>query len=514
MNDTTGSHTHPPEKATEPSHRPAVMSADAVESPTDSLPSGVLKKNTIGAFGLTFMVVAAAAPLTAMASNLSISLAFGVGSGTVGLLIMVGILLGIFAIAFVALARHVANAGAYYAMIGFGLGLRAGAASAMVATVAYNMAAAGMAAATGYFASVTIASFNGPAVPWYVIAVVALAMTWILGRRGVEVTARFTTGISLLQFVIIILLGVVIAVQRPQGWSFDVVTPALMFDGNVALTLVFCVLSFVGFEATAIYGEEAKSAHRSIRTATYASVAILVAVFAFSLWSITAAFADVRAEAASDPGTLIFRTSDIYLGSWSGIVLSVLVTISFFAAGIAFHNMAARYHFSLARAGILPVALSRVHSRWGTPIAGGTMQTLVSIVVLAPFVIFSADPILNLFPIVSGITSLSLISLMVACSTSVVVSSLRGRLPESKWSTLAAPMVAGICLTGIAIVIMVNYTEVTGSASPLVMASPAIPVIAAIVGAVRGRTRTLLSDVSGSESDAPAGTSVAAPLRS
>ncbi|MGC2977878.1 APC family permease [Brevibacterium sp. FAM 25378] len=460
-------------------------------------PAHSLKKNTIGAFGLTFMVVAAAAPLTAMASNLSISLAFGVGRGTVGLLIVVGILLGIFAIAFVTMAAHVKNAGAYYAMIGHGFGRRTGAASAMVATVAYNMAAAGMAAATGYFASVTIAAAGGPNLPWYTLALCTLAATWYLGRRGVEVTQHFTTGISLLQFAMIFLLGAVIAIQRPDQWSLEVVTPSAMFDGNIALTLVFCVLSFVGFEATAIYGEEAKSARRSIRLATFASVAILVGVFAFSTWSITAAYTDVRAEAAADPGTLIFRTADIYLGTWSGTVLSALVTVSFFAAGVAFHNMAARYHFSLARDGILPSGLSCIHPRWSTPSAGSSAQTVVSIIVLLPFVIFSADPILNLFPIVSGITSLSLISLMVACSASVVASSLRGHLSESRWSTLAAPLTAGICLTGIAVIIAINYAEVTGSTSPLVMASPLLPIIAAIVGAVRGGERD--SDAAGDD---------------
>lgn len=459
--------------------------ADSTVATSNDANTGKLKKNTVGAFGLTFLVVAAAAPLTAMASNLSISLAFGVGAGTVGLLILVGLLLGIFAAAFVTLAKHVRNAGAYYAMVGFGLGRSAGGAAAMVATVAYNMAAAGMAGATGYFGSVTIDSIFGISVPWYLLSLLVLGIVLVLGRRGVEVTQHFTTGISLVQFAMIVLLGLVVAVARPEGWSLDVVSPRLMFDGNVALTLVFCVLSFVGFEATAIYGEEAKSSRRSIKISTFASVIILVAVFTFSTWSITAAFPDVQAEASADPGTLIFRAADLYLGSWSGVALSVLVTVSFFAACVAFHNMAARYHFSLARDGILPRRLARVHPVWHSPSGGSTAQIGISVVVLAPFVIFSADPILNLFPIVSGITSLSLISLMVACSASVIASKLRGRLDESGWLTLAAPLFAGICLSGIAVVIVAFYTDVTGSTALPVLLSPLIPAIAAVYGALR-----------------------------
>jgi amino acid transporter len=449
--------------------------------------AGGLKRDTIGAFGLTFMVVAAAAPLTAMASNISISLAFGVGGGTVGLLVLVAALLAVFASAYVALSRHVVNAGAYYAFIGFGLGGSAGAGAAFVATVAYNLAAGGMIAATGYFADVTAMAYLDLDLPWYLYGLFALVLTAYLGRRGVEITQRFTTGISLLQFVVIVALGVAVLFQRPEGWSLGVFGSSQMFEGNVAMTLVFCILSFVGFEATAIYGEEAKAARRSIRVATYTSIALLVAVFVFSTWSIVAAFDDVKAEAAADPGSLVFRTADIYLGSWSGGALSTMVTVSFLASGIAFHNMAARYHFSLARAGMLPQVCARVHDRFGTPHWSSGLQIAISFVMLVPFVLVGADPILNLFPAVSGITSISLTSLMIGCCLSILVAGVRGLLPESRWATVMAPSIAGAGLTAILAIILLNYEQVTGSTELIIALMPLIPLAAAIYGAVAFR---------------------------
>lgn len=442
-----------------------------------------LRRGSIGAFGLTFMVVAAAAPLTAMASNISLSLAFGVGGGTVGLLLVVAALLTVFASAYVALSRHVLNAGAYYAFIGHGLGGAAGAGAAFIATVAYNLAAGGMIAATGYFADVTANTYFDIDLPWWFYGVVALAVTAVLGRRGVDITQWFTTGISLLQFAVLIVLGVAVVIQRPSGWSLDVVSPSAMFEGNVAMTLVFCVLSFVGFEATAIYGEEAKAARRSIKLATYASIALLVGVFVFSTWSIAAAYADVQTEAAADPGSLVFRTADAYLGSWSGGLLSSLVTISFLASGVAFHNMAARYHFSLARAGMLPKALSGVHPRHGTPYRSSAFQCMISVLVLVPFVVTGSDPILNLFPAVSGITSVSLTTLMLGCCLSILIAGRRGLLPEGRWATVVAPGVAGIGLAVILGIILTNYQEVTGSTELVISFLPAIPLAAALYGA-------------------------------
>ncbi|ABM10814.1 APC family permease [Paenarthrobacter aurescens] len=447
-----------------------------------------LRKNTIGAFGMTFMVIAAAAPMTAMASNLSISLALGVGQGTVGQLIVVAALLAVFAVGFVILSRHVTNAGAYFVFIGYGLGKRTGAAAAFVASVAYNMAAGGMIAATGYFASITLESNLGVSVPWYVCRLVALAITALLGIRGVSIAQKFTTGISLIQFGIIIVLGVAILIQRPEGWSLNVFSPSEAFSGNVALTLVFCVLSFAGFEATAIYGEEAKAARRSIKVATYSSLALLAIVFIFSTWSIVAAFDDVAAVAAEDAGTLVFRTADIYLGAWSGPLLSAVVTVSFLAAAIAFHNMAARYLFALGRSKLLPAPLARTHTRFGTPHISSWIQIAISAAMLLPFVLTQADPIVNLFPAVSGITSLSLTSLMIGCCVSIVAARMRKKLQENAWATLYAPILSGAGLLAIVLIIIANYQQVTGSDALIIALMPAIPAAAAVYGAIAYRS--------------------------
>src|SRR6476661_10002439 len=230
--------------------------------------SAHLKRNTIGIPGMVFMVVAAAAPLTAMASNLSLGLAFGVGSGMVGLLLLVGALLAIFTAGYVVLSRRVFNAGAYYAFIGFGLGKATGAGAAFVATIAYNLAAGGMIAATGYFTDIAVSTYAGIHLPWYLYGAVALVVTAILGYIGVGIAKTVTTVISIAQFAIIIWLGIAILIQRSGGFSIDVFSPNQMFHGNIALSLVFCILSFSGFEATAIYGEEAKAARRSIQVAT------------------------------------------------------------------------------------------------------------------------------------------------------------------------------------------------------------------------------------------------------
>ncbi|GAA5040779.1 APC family permease [Thermocatellispora tengchongensis] len=448
-------------------------------------------------FGMVFMVIAATAPLTAMASNMSLSLGFGVGAGSVGLLLLTGALLAVFAVGYVVLTRYVTNAGAYYAFIGFGLGRETGAAAAFVATLAYNLAAGGMIAATGYFADIAVTSYLGVDLPWYAYGAVALVITFFLGLRGVEMAQRVTSVISVAQFGIILLLGLAILVGRPGGWSLSVLSPGEMFSGNVAMTLVFCLLCFGGFEATAIYGEEAHAPRRAIRVATYLGLALLVVVFAFSTWSLAAAYGDVKSAAGEDPGSLVFRAANLYLGEWSGPLFSALVAFSFLAAAVAFHNMSTRYMFALGRARLLPVFLARVHDRHGTPYLSTYVQVAITLVMLVPFAASGADPIVNLFPAVSGITSLSLLTLMLGCCVSVAVAALRGKVTERWWETVLAPAVAGSGVLAITVIVVANYQAVTGSDSPLVALMPALPVLAALYGVLvsRRRGQALLDDV-------------------
>ena len=106
---------------------------------------------------------------------------------------------------------------------------------------------------------------------------------------------------------------------------------------------------------------------------------------------------------------------------------------------------------------------------------------------LVPFVVVGADPILNLFPAISGITSISLTSLMIGCCLSILVAGARGRLPERRWATVVAPAVAGAGLTAILVIILANYDQVTGSTEPVIRFMPLIPLAAAVYGAVAFR---------------------------
>ena len=52
---------------------------------------------------------------------------------------------------------------------------------------------------------------------------------------------------------------------------------------------MFAVASMFGFEATAIYGEEAREPRRTVPRATYLSVVVVTGFFAFTSWMLVSA---------------------------------------------------------------------------------------------------------------------------------------------------------------------------------------------------------------------------------
>eukprot|EP01034_Spumella_vulgaris_P018534 gene18534-23683_t len=74
-----------------------------------------LRKNALGVGAVTFLVVSAAAPLTAVAGGVPLAMLLGNGAGIPGTFLLVTLILLMFSIGYVAMARHIRNAGAFYA---------------------------------------------------------------------------------------------------------------------------------------------------------------------------------------------------------------------------------------------------------------------------------------------------------------------------------------------------------------------------------------------------------------
>ncbi|MET8828156.1 APC family permease [Streptomyces sp. NPDC004610] len=444
-----------------------------------------LRRGAIGVPGMLFMVMAATAPLTALSSNFTLTFALGAGTGTVGVIIVVAALLAVYTAGYLAMARTVVDSGAYYAYIGYGLGRVVGAASAMVAAVLYNAGTVGMAALTGYFTQGFLASAFGVDVAWWVCAAVVVAATGVLGHLGISIASKVTTVVCLVQFAIVLALMVAVLADPGSSYRADVLAPEAVFGSQFGLSIVFVLLSFAGYEASASYSEEAGNARRQVAWATYLALGLLSLLFVAASWTVVAAVGDVAGAAQADPGGLVTGVATAHLGAWLEPVLGGIIAVSFFGATVSFHTVAARYLFSVGRAGLLPRRLAAVHPRRGTPHIAHTAQVVVMVGLLVPFAVGGLDPLLSLVPAIAGVTSLGLLTLMVLCSASVLVAAFKGTLTGSVWATRIAPALSLPALLTCVVLIITHYPQVTGSESTLINCMPGLLVLGAVVGAVR-----------------------------
>jgi amino acid transporter len=349
-----------------------------------------LRRGALGLWAVVFLVVASAAPLTSMLGAVAPPLAIGNGIGAPGTWLLTGIVLLLFAVGYAAMTRYVTNAGAFYAYIARGLGRPAGVGAALVAVLAYNVIQAALFGLFGFFAEPILEEKLGIAVTWEVWAFLALVLVAALGYLGIGVSARILGVLLIAEVLILMVLNVAILIDGgPDGLSLDSFAPGNVFDGSIGVAFIFAFATFVGFEATAIYGEETKDPHRTTPKATYIAVALITAFYTLTSWAIIQAYPGEGAVAtAQDPeasGGLFFVPNSELVGELSTSVMEWLLITSIFAALLAFHNAAARYFFVMAREGLLPRGLARTHPRHGAPVAANVLQIVIVAVIVAAF---------------------------------------------------------------------------------------------------------------------------------
>ncbi|MEH0416650.1 APC family permease [Streptomyces sp. B21-083] len=471
------------------------QTAVATRTAQDSPMAGSLKPNSLGVLGILFFVLSAQAPLTGIAGAVPIAVAIGNGAGAPAAYLAAGVVILLFSVGFVAMGRHVVDAGAFYTYIGKGLGRQTGSGSAGVALFAYCAVQAAMYGLYGATVSGLVEHYSGARVGWWVWALVTMVIVQGLGASGIEMGAKILAVFVLAEFSILIVFALVTFFKGggPEGLGFgDSFSPSAVFQGAPGVALMFAVASMFGFEATAIYGEEAREPRKTVPRATYLSVAVITGFFAFTSWMLISAHGASQAAGeagkaleSGDAAAFVFAPIAAQFGGWTGDVLPILLATSLFAGILAFHNSANRYLFSLGREGLLPhklTAINRRHSPW----VAGIVQTAISIVLVIPFAVLGKDPVLTLFSWFSGVAVLGIMLLYFLTSASVVVYFRRSRADTRPWNTLIAPVLGALGIAGAIWLIIENFTTLIGgdkvTAVWLQLSVPAVLVIGVVAG--------------------------------
>lgn len=453
----------------------------------------------LGTGSIVFMVIAAAAPLTVIGGNVPLAVGLGNGAGApVGFLVAAAILL-VFAVGFVTMTPHVREAGAFFSYVTEGLGDRLGMGIAIVALIAYTAIQLGVYGYIGWAVDDTVQYYGGPEVPWPVYALLTLGVVAVLGYRHIELSAK-VLGVALaLEIGIMLLLDVVIVGDGgASGVNLESFTPDAVTSGSLGVPVLFALTGFIGFEATAIFRDEARDPERTIPRATYLAVIIIGGFYALSCWALVIAagtgdVVDVANATLDGDANMLLDTAAEYLGDLGRDVVNVLLLTSLFACVLSFHNVVARYQYVLARKGLLPSRLGEVHPTHGSPAVSSVVQTVTAVVLVGACALLDLDPLVGVFGSMAGVATVGMVTLMLTTSVAVIVFFARrpslaaGRTAQTR----VAPVIAcaGL-LTGLWLVLS-NFTLVTGASAVASTVLALVPVAGLVLGVAIGqRSRT------------------------
>ena len=445
-----------------------------------------LKKSAIGMWQIVFFVIAAAAPLTGMLGIIPVAIRLGNGAGVPGAFVAAGLILLVFSVGYAAMSRHVVNAGAFYAYLAQGLGQCFGVGGAFVAVVSYTTMQVGVYALFGFFATVIVNPLISLTVPWWAYSAVAIALVQFLGMRKLDLSG-FLLGLFIsLEMGILLALSLAIVLHGggPQGFNLRPFAWREVVSGHPGIAIMFALASFVGFEATAIYGEESRNPTRTVPLATYAAVSIIMVFFAFVTWAIISSYGvdHVVAAAFADPGNFWFAKSDAYLGPWGTGIMRGLLLSSIFACLLAFHNTITRYLYALGREGLLWGFLADVHPRFQSPYKASYVQTGCAVVGVAASVMSGTDPLTVVFSWTSAFATIGIVGLQFLVSAAVIVFFRRNGLDKRVWNTMVAPGL-GMAGLGYALYLLItNLPALSGSDDGFVRSFPWIMLAVMLLG--------------------------------
>ena len=410
----------------------------------------------------------------------------GNGAGIAGTFGLVTVILLVFAVGYVAMSRHVTNAGAFYAFAAQGLGGRIGGGAALIAILSYNAMQIGVLGLLGAASAGTFGAL-GLNLPWYVRSYIAIAIVAVLGYSQVDLSAKILVVLVALEYVIVLIVDAAIFMAGgDSGLSAALFSFSQITSSVPSIGILFCFSAFIGFEATTIYGEEARDPASAIPKATYSSVILIGVFYMVTAW-LMAVGAGVdklmpTLQGLADPTSFLFDLAGRYAGGTVASIMGFLFVSSLFAAVLAFHNGVARYKYVAGREVVLPDSVGVTHAQHQSPHVGSMIQTAIAAVVVGLFAILGLDPVLALFAWLTQLGTLGVLGLMALTSFSVMAFFGRDARGEGAMSTKVLPLISGLVMAALFVLIIAQFGALTGDAGWLGVALPALVPVAGLLG--------------------------------
>jgi amino acid transporter len=408
--------------------------------------SNALARDRLGPFQIGSAIASSVAPKTVVALVVPTAVAV---TGLLGFpiaVITVAAILLIFVVGYLAMARHIPNAGAFYAYVAQGIGRPAGVGTAWLALGVYTCFQLCCYGGFGALTAPLVTAAIGMNVPWWTLAFAAWALVALLGANEVKIAGWFLVVLVVAETLLVSAYS--IAISLSQGFTFN--TAALSLDSlwgpSAGVLVVLGMTAFAGVEQSVVYIEESRNPKATIRIATYATIITIAAVYVYaSLVQISAAGPQAVERATAEGGDLFFNQAAAVLGPAALYVGKLALGTGLIAALLAFHQAIARYIFALGREGVMARVFGRTTLK-GAPRHASLLQTAFAFCVLMLYAIAGWDPLVQLFYWGSTSGGLGVLVLYALTSIAVIAFFFRDPRGESACQRFVAPLLSTVIL--------------------------------------------------------------------
>ncbi|WP_208719402.1 APC family permease [Pantoea cypripedii] len=429
--------------------------------------SNVLERNSVGVMSIVFFVIAAAAPLTVVVALFPVIIGSGNGIGIAGAFVTIALILLVFSVGYIAMSRHITNTGAFYSYITQGIGRPFGLGAAFLTIFSYNAIQLGLYGGVGYYLDELFIHSLNIHLPWYIYSFAAMVACLWLGLRRLHAGAMVLATLLTLETLIIVLLdlGILFSPSTPSlsSYTFEPFSLQATFSGSVGVAMMFAHASFIGFEGTAIYGEEAKNPKKTIPIATYTAVIFMGAFYSLTAWLLINVMGDKAVSITqAESGNLVFTVSRNVLGGLAAHAFEILIITSLFAAIVTFHNNVSRYLFAIGRQGLFCKTMGKTHPVRRSPYIACYIQTASVFVVVALFAALGLKPYETLFTWFTGVGAAGIIMTQCLASVAIFAFFRRYKLDDRRWNTFWAPLLSILGLFPILYVALTSFDVLLG----------------------------------------------------
>jgi amino acid transporter len=203
---------------------------------------------------------------------------------------------------------------------------------------------------------------------WWIWVVLMTVIVFLLTYRDIRISTTAGVILGVFEIGIFAALAIWMLLSNAGDLNVQPFNPSHADGdwGGVFKGMVFAILAFIGFEASAPLGEEAKNPRRTVPRAVVGS-AIAIGLFYLLCsyaWVFGAGFDNFVDQATgADP----WRNLGKVFWSTGWILVFLAICNSIAANSNAAVNAATRVFYSLARNGLAPRPLGRTHPNFKTP---------------------------------------------------------------------------------------------------------------------------------------------------